>query len=126
MVIVISVIQIFVFSGSSRKKHVIVVETEKEEVIKKEQQEEKEVEKHVSETDFLTVTENGMKFEDNSQDEGEIFTQDYFNNDDDDFEWKEEPLVEIHDESPDSEGIVMLYDFNILRARNTDQIFATN
>lgn len=77
-------------------------------MIKKEEPEEKELEKIISETDESANNDSMLKTEDIPEEATIFFNQDYYN-DDDDFEWKEEPLVEIHDDSPDSDGKRILY-----------------
>ena len=88
-----------------RKKKVSapLCSSEKEGTIKKEECEEKEIEKPKSDVDENASGDNIFKTEEITVDESEFFKSDYYN-DDDDFEWKEEPLVEIHDDSIDSEG----------------------
>lgn len=89
------------FSGTNRRRSIPALEIDKDDLGKKDGVQ--EMEKVTSEADGKMLCDNGLKLEECTQEEGEFFNQEYYN-DDDDFEWKEEPLVEIHDESPDSEG----------------------
>ncbi len=46
--------------------------------------------------------EQELKMEDISLDDGEIFVEDFPANDDDDFEWKEDPVAEAQNDSAES------------------------
>ncbi|XKL61027.1 hypothetical protein PGB90_008084 [Kerria lacca] len=87
----------------SRRKSTAVIDIQENSVKNEQQPEEGIFNKEVLEHEINDETDNVIKVEENPSNEGEVFSQEYLNNDDDDFEWKEEPLVEIHDESPESD-----------------------
>lgn len=64
-------------------------------------------EENAIESVFVNAVENGVKEDETSRDNGELITGDAFNSaddDDDDFEWKEEPSTEMNDDSEESDS----------------------
>lgn len=98
--------QMLLYAGASYRKKVVsatCADGNKDEIVKKEELEERDVENPRTEVDECATGDGVFKTEETTADDNQLFKQDYYN-DDDDFEWKEEPLVEIHDDSVDSEG----------------------
>lgn len=91
--------------SGSRKKNVAVAEVVKDEI----KWEESAVDE---DSDLVNVPENGVEVECTEGNDVLFKDEEMFNkvdNDDDDFEWKEEPSNEMNDDSDDSDGKVLCH-----------------